>query len=194
MGVIFGKPESPSWLIEKSSLLTSENPQIIYSLLFAYQTEHKDNAWYKNKMLLEAAEHVANELIKNKDSYRNRRLASVLMETYPLLSVHLPHLKANYEVLIKKAATHFAEKLVDRQYLTQLTSANVGYGTNHLAIELKGIVQYHKYGEKSLGALPSINEKFLKNYLKRFMEYMNPEGYWPETDGPTFAVQFFDLQ
>lgn len=184
MRVIGGNPEKPNWLIEKPFLLTSENPQIIYSLLFAYQAEHKNNAWYKNKFILEAAEYVVTELLKNKDSYRMRRLSSVLMETYPLLCIHLPHLKTKYEVLVKNSAIHFAEKLVDRQYLTQLSSANIGYGTNHLSIELKAIVQYFKYCEKALGGLPNINEVFLKNYLKRFMDYMNPEGYWPETDGP----------
>ena len=183
----FGNPEKPTWQIEKPSLLKSENPQIIYSFLYVYHTEHTDNEWHQNKILIEATEYIVSELIKDQDAYRKRRLVPVLMESYSLLTTYLPHLKANYEILIKKAASHFAEKLVDRQYLTQYSSANVGYGTNHLSIELQGIVKYFKYCEKNLGALPGVNESFLKSYLKRFMEFMSPEGYWAETDGPALC-------
>lgn len=183
----FGEPQNPHWLIDKSFLLKSENPQIIYSLLYVYSHDHKDNEWYQNKILLDTTEFVIEGLSSIQDSYRFRRLLPVLMEAYPLVLTLLPHLKTPYELLVKNATLHFSKKLIDRQYLTQLSSANVGYGTNHLAIELKGIVQYHKYCEKNLGKLPGIDEKFLKDYLKRFMEYMNPEGYWAETDGPALC-------
>ena len=86
------------------------------------------------------------------------------MEAYPLLKTYLPHIKLTFEPFLADLAKHFAKKLIDRQYLTQLTSANVGYGTNHLAVELKVVTQYFKYCEKNLGVISGIDEKFLKNF------------------------------
>lgn len=179
----FGEPANPVWKIDREAFMKTENAQIIGSFLYGYHHEHSENEWSKSPILLEATEVILQEMFKLKN-YHPNRVSYVLMEAFPLLKKYLPHLSTSFEPMLKGFATHFGNKLIDRQYLTQLTSANVGYGTNHLAVELKVVTQYFKYCEKSLGVIPGINETFLKNFLQRFMEYMNPEGYWPETDGP----------
>jgi hypothetical protein len=103
---------------------------------------------------------------------------------YPLVVKHLPKLKNQYEKYLFKVASHYTEEVIARKDLTQLSSANVGYGTNHLAVELKGVTQYLNYCSKTCGSIKGLNKNFLKEYLKRFMDYMHPAGYWPESDGP----------
>jgi hypothetical protein len=181
---VFGDPEASTWLIEKSLLLERENRQVIGSFLYVYDTKNKFNIWYKNPILLEAIEFIIKDVCQDKKLAGFRRLLPILSESYPLLLKYLPKLKNQYDKYFFTLAKYFAHELIARKDLTELTSANIGYGTNHLTVELKGVTQYLKYCAKNCGSLEHIDKKFLKSYLKRFMEYMHPAGYWAECDGP----------
>lgn len=184
MQVLFGSPKKHEWLVDKSNLLVGENHQFIITLLYSYDTASKDNRWFQNPFLLEVASFIIKDICQNERMIRHRRLLPILSESYPLVVKHLPKLKLQYEKYLFKLAKHYTEEVMQRRDLTQLTSANVGYGTNHLAVELKGIAQYLNYCSKNCGAIKGLDKKFLKEFLQRFMNYMHPAGYWAESDGP----------
>jgi len=184
MNQMVGDASDPKWKIDKSILAHSQNPQLVGPLLYAYTTKSKYNEWYKNDFLLEMVSYILSEAMKNKSYGGYRRLLPIFAESYPAIAKLLPKLKSKYEKFLFAFASYFAHELINRKDIRQLTSANVGYGTNHLAVELKGLVQYVKYCSKSVGQLKGINKEFLKKYLKIFMAYMHPDGFWPECDGP----------
>jgi hypothetical protein len=184
MAFIAGDPKAAKWKIDKAFFIKGQEPQIIGPLLYAYDTKSPDNEWYRNEFLLEAASYIALEVMKNKKYGGLRRYLPVLAEAYPLIAKYLPKIKSAYEKYMFNFASFFAHEIINRKDIKQLTSANVGYGTNHLSVELKGIIQYEKYCSEKIGKLKGIDLKFLKNYLKNFMEYMHEDGYWAECDGP----------
>lgn len=184
MNQIAGEAKEPKWKIDKAILVHSQNPQIIGPLIYAYNTNSKYNEWYKNDFLLEMVSYILLEAIKNKSYGGCRRLLPIFAESYPAIAKLLPKLKSKYGNFLFSFASYFSNELINRKDISQLTSANVGYGTNHLAVELKGVIQYVKYCSKSVGKLKGINYAFLKKYLKNFMAYMHPDGYWAECDGP----------
>ncbi|MFH1707128.1 MAG: hypothetical protein ABIF71_04335 [Planctomycetota bacterium] len=65
----------------------------------------------------------------------------------------------------------------------------MGYGTNHLTIELSGLTAYARVfrddpGWQGMDPGGPAFEGWLAAYLDRFMAYMDDGGYWPESDGP----------
>ena len=88
----------------------------------------------------------------------------------------------------------FMPILRDRDRLTVLSSANVGYGTNHLACELSGLAAYVRafrddadFAKMTSGG-PALVD-YAKAWLARFMNYMDDGGYWPRDRRPCQLLQ-----
>ncbi|MFC1582659.1 hypothetical protein ACFL4W_03895 [Planctomycetota bacterium] len=195
----FGPPDSA-----QASPLTDRFPgrwgaQIVYPLAWMYTHEAEGNDWYQHPVMLEMHQTVTAEIfrfLKEEGDYHSqyRRVGYPLAHSVRLLRDHVdPELFQSW----KDDLTHimregFVPMLRECERLTILSSANVGYGTNHLAIELSGVVAYVNVfrddpdwpdmepGGRAL-------EQFVREYVQRFMAYMDEGGYWAECDGPAQA-------
>jgi hypothetical protein len=170
-----------------------EGLQLVHPLAFLYATEFSGNRWFRNPALLEAARAAGWRLLawmrETRDHTPVRRKGHPLVRAFALLRADLPD-QAEWKAGISEVIGRlFLPLLRERERLTVLTSANVGYGTNHLACELSAVTAYLRafrndpdFGRMDPGG-PGL-EDYLRGWLARFMDHQDEAGYWPETDGP----------
>lgn len=166
--------------------------QAVYPLAYAYKTDFKGNKWAGNELLLSVIKKLGRRAIKEilaKDSNAEyRRTGYPLFHAFDLVRNDLQDIE-EWEKNLKRAIKEvFLPILQEREKLDILSSANVGYGTNHLAAELSGLSAYARVCKNGydFGSITSGKElfRYAREWLDRFMYYMDEGGYWPECDGP----------
>ncbi|PCJ57284.1 MAG: hypothetical protein COA79_16395 [Planctomycetota bacterium] len=171
------------------SLLECENPQICYALSFLYTHDSKKNNYYQSEEILNVLQNLIRKYISKGSNAisGSRRHMCPLIQTYHLMKNYLDDFETELKLLINEFAKTYFGEIKNRENLTIFSSANIGYGTNHLAVELSGLCAYAKYFE-SEDIFDNLGIADLKNYLKsffeKFMNDMHPDGYWAECDGP----------
>lgn len=165
-----------------------EDQQIVYPLAWVWADASPGNPWHRNPALLQAVKVVANDLFASEKI--SRRLPYPLFQSYRLVKDALGGEAAVWKRECQRVfRINTYEPLKKRERLTQFTSANVGYGTNHLSVEIAGLAAYVQvfrndtdFEQMQPGGSDLI--RFASEFLARFMAYMDPDGYWPESDGP----------
>jgi hypothetical protein len=157
-----------------------EGLQLVHPLAFLYATEFSGNRWFRNPALLEAARAAGWRLLawmrETRDHTPVRRKGHPLVRAFALLRADLPD-QAEWKAGISEVIGRlFLPLLRERERLTVLTSANVGYGTNHLACELSAVTAYLRafrndpdFGRMDPGG-PGL-EDYLRGWLARFMDH-----------------------
>jgi len=167
--------------------------QVVLPLAFLYCRAVPGNRWHGHPVLLEAVERagrrLADEIAPDRDWVWMRRTGYPLIHAFGLMRDRLAAPEAWEDTIVRLLRDLFFPEVREREMLTRFSSANVGYGTNHLAIELSMLCAFVSvFREETIRsvAMPDCEDPigYLKEYLARFMAYMDPAGYWPETDGP----------
>ena len=187
---LFGSLNAPQIPLD-AAMLERENPQIVHTLAYLYRTEVPENPWRGQAVLLETIRKIAAHILAS--ASLPRRSVHPLMHAFRLIRADLGEEEGRWkENLARFVRELLMPELRERERLTAFTSANVGYGSNHLAVELSGLTAYiaafrddpdfermHPGGSGLVA--------FADAYLKRFMAYMHPDGYWAECDGPALS-------
>lgn len=187
---LLGSPDDPR-VPGDDVLLAGQNPQISHTLAYLYSRELPGNRWQGHPVLLQLVERLkAHTLVEEP---LPRRLIHPLMHAFRLVRGDLGDKAGQWkEDLARFVRKRLMPVLEDRDRITALSSANVGYGTNHLAVELSGLTGYIK----AFGDDPEFSQMdpggpelvaFARAFLTRFVDYMHPDGYWVECDGPAIS-------
>lgn len=194
---LFGSLEKPV-MPEDKHILFGPMPQWVSVFAKMYTIQDPQNKWYKKPILLEACKHLFDFYCysnKYAEKYGDkvfvtpayqRRFPGPFIIALKLLSKELPDIHADCLNRCHLVATHFLEELKVREDFLFLTSANIGYGTNHLAVELYGLSEY-LVNLNDQKPVEGLNKEYLKNYFDLMMRYMSPSGFWIECDGPALA-------
>jgi hypothetical protein len=164
--------------------------QAIYPLAWLYLLERDDNPWFNNPLLLNCARGIAENIFASDKI--ERRAIMPFFRGYELLRDHLPDADRWKDKIQEIMRQRVMPPIDARQRITELSSANVGYGSNHLAAEIMGLTAYISVFEndsdfeKMNPGGEALRQK-AQEWLERFMAYMKPGGYWPESDGPTIG-------
>ncbi|MHC4916272.1 MAG: hypothetical protein ACYTGB_12350 [Planctomycetota bacterium] len=188
----FGKP-GESLGLDPAALVKEHfsgfwDDQGMYPLARLYVLDAPENPWRGNPVLPECARLMARKLFAQ-DEEVERRAFSPLVRTYALLRDELPDASEWKREIQRLFREDMLPRLRETDRLTVLSSANVGYGTNHLAMLLMGLSAYvHVFrGDSDFAEMdpggPEI-VRLAESWLERFMAYMDEGGYWPESDGP----------
>lgn len=184
----FGPPERAELPGRADLLKRGENPQGIHALAYAYAAPFDGNVWLGHRVLLEAIRRIAREIFQREEI--GRRLTCPLMHAFALVREALgEEARAWKSELVRIVRRDVLPPLRECERLTVFSSANVGYGTNHLAVELSGLTACAAAfrGDKDFETMDPGGAdlvEYARAYLARFMDYMAPDGYWAETDGP----------
>ncbi|MGQ9663158.1 MAG: hypothetical protein ACUVWX_12590 [Kiritimatiellia bacterium] len=117
-----------------------------------------------------------------------RRTGHPLIRGFELMKPYLRDAR-RWEIGIARLThAYFLPALREREMLTVFSSANCGYGTNHLAVELSALSAFVSvFGTRIDASQLSADAMRLRpyacEYLARFMAYMDEGGYWAECDG-----------
>ncbi len=188
----FGKPEECDAL-DPAAVVAEHfsgywDDQGIYPLARLYALDEPGNPWRGRPVLLECARLMARRLF-GRGQEVERRAFSPLIRAYGLLRRELPDAAEWRDGIRRLAREDLLPRLREMSRLTVLSSANVGYGTNHLAMLVMGLSAYVKvfrgegdFAETDPGG-PGVVE-LAEEWLERFMDYMDEGGYWAESDGP----------
>ena len=191
MDHLFGDAENARPLADEGVTASGINPQLIFPLAFVYTTEAPNNNFTGNPAVLKTIENIA-EWAFDKEEIP-RRVPYTLIKAFELLRADLGDAAARWKDGLQRVvrATTLAP-LMERRRITKFSSANVGYGTNHLAMELSALAAYvaafrddENFGDMDPGGEQLV--EFASAYLQRFVDYMHKDGYWAESDGPAIS-------
>jgi hypothetical protein len=177
--------------------------QIVYPLAFLYMTPHPANPWHGNQDVLDTADQAGRRLfnaIRSRDEAQwARRTGYPLCRAYALLRHNLPSSSLWENNLFRIMQDVFLPVVRECERLTVFSSANCGYGTNHLAVELSALCAYvalFRDKPARLALDPDIPDlaAYARSYLDRFVQSMDEGGYWAECDGPANAYNVLTAQ
>lgn len=184
-------PDGALRMPETATLLDKWNPCMVFPLAYAYVTEHEDNVLFDQPIALEAMDLIRAKILETGGV---RRQSYPLVHAFAAIRDKLPAgaRKQWKQDIVKLISEKVFPEVQQRERLTVLSSANVGTGTNHLAMEFSGLVAYATtfrndpdFEQMNPGGEQLI--QYVTDYLARFMNYMHDDGYWSECDGPVIG-------
>ncbi|MBN1808738.1 MAG: hypothetical protein JW909_06685 [Planctomycetes bacterium] len=175
-----------------------KNWHVLYPLAYAWTTEHPANRFYRRPEVLDALRIIAGRLFQCRNVYL--RIPYTVLRSYELLR-DVPGTvdvgwKPQIQALVRSATMPL---LLDRELLTRFSSPNLGYGTNHHAYVLLCLAAYvsvfrndDDFEHMDPGGAALVD--YTVSYLDRFFDYMHPDGYWVESDGPALSYNTLSAQ
>lgn len=187
-----GSPTAPRNGLTAEQILTTHHQdlQVIWPLAWLYaapENEFPNNPWHAHPTLLAAVESLFKKALS---APIGRRMWYPLFHALRVLTPALSTRAAAYRDGLRAAfLDQMLPELRKRERLTVLSSANVGYGTNHLAVEVSALTAYlTAFRDDPLFPTAEFGGPALRadaeRWLQRFFTYMHPDGFWPECDGP----------
>jgi hypothetical protein len=189
-----GPPEKATRLDLDALWGWSFRGNVIHALAWLFECPAAGNRWQRHPILLDAIERAGVRLFSEMAADRHleefRRTGHPLIHGFALVRGNLRDASVWKAGIVDLMNRCFMPRLRERERLTVFSSANVGYGTNHLAVELSALAACIRiFGSDKKELAQMVPDRpdpaaYAKEYLKRFMGYMDPAGYWPECDGP----------
>ncbi|MCX7591942.1 MAG: hypothetical protein N2255_09990 [Kiritimatiellae bacterium] len=188
-----GSPEEASHLDLDPLWGWNFRGNVVHALAWLFATPRPENRWYMHPVLLDAIERAGERLFRELADEEHlevfRRTGHPLIHGFALARGHLRTPDRWMAGIAKLMTSYFLPVLRERERLTIFSSANCGYGTNHLAVELSALsafVHVFEGDPQMMGEVTGREDlvSYARKYLERFMAYMAPGGYWAECDGP----------
>jgi len=174
---IFGPPDNTH--VPAESLMRHQHVGMLASpLASAFTDAGSENRWHGNEAILAALKQVMDERCRANEQTHRRDLLPLCHAWQRLEGSATAAERERWRAGLLEIGT--AQLMPDIRAcadLRALSSATIDYGSNHLAVELANLCAF-------IARLDFDARPLAEDMLQRFFDYMHPDGYWVECDGP----------